>query len=191
MDYRPSLLEHMSKRSLFFGDRFYFKALYDHFCVTHDSQVSYGNFRNYFLFMYLVNFFCSFPEMVEEEDFSYVSHSLNKNIEIIESSLSALSPGESQLSEKNLLFLYAFCDCNRVMLKKVEKTSVSSSEFVEALHAWIVKVETMGVHHFLSIPEIKELLEQEPDTSLSEWCVSKLETVAGYIQSFSRVIYSN
>ncbi len=124
MDDRPSLLEHMSKRSLFFGGKFYFKVLYDYFCVTHDSQVSYGNFRNYFLFMYLVNFFRSFPEIAKEEDFSYVSHSLNKNIEIVESALSALSPGASQLSEENLLFLYAFCDGNRVMLKIVEKTPV-------------------------------------------------------------------
>lgn len=187
-DLRPSLLEHMSKESLFFAGRFYFKVLYDHFCETHDSQVSYGNFRNYFLFMYLVNFFYSFPEVAKEKDFSYVSHSLNKNIEIVESALSPISPGASRLSEENRLFLNAFCDGNRVMLKLVEKSPVLHSEFVETLGAWIIKVETMGVHHFFSIPEIKKLLEQEPDTSLSEWCVSKLETVAKSIQSFSRGI---
>lgn len=190
-DLRPSLLEHMSKESLFFAGRFYFKVLYDHFCVTHDSQVSCGNFRNYFLFMYLVNYFYSFPEVAKEKDFSYVSHSLNKNIEIVESALSPISPGASRLSEENRLFLNAFCDGNRVMLKLVEKSPLLRSEFAETLGAWIVKVETMGVHHFLSIPEIKKLLEQEPDTSLSEWCVSKLETVAESIQSFSREICGN
>ena len=77
------------------------------------------------------------------------------------------------------------------MLKKIEKTPVPSSEFEEVLHAWTIKVETMGIHHYLSIPEIKELLEQEPDTSLSEWLVSQVEAVAGSIQSFSRVLCGN
>ena len=77
------------------------------------------------------------------------------------------------------------------MLKLVEKSPVVRSEFVETFGNWIVKVETMGVDHFLLIPEIKKLLEQEPDTSLSEWCVSKLETVAKSIQSFSRVFCGN
>ena len=191
MHYRPSLLEWMSKESLCLGGRKYFQALYDNFCVIHDSQVSYGNFRNYFLFMCLVSCFRSFPEIAEDENFSYVCHSLNKNIEIVESALSALSPQASQLSEENRLFLQAFCDCNRIMLKKIEKTPVPSSEFEEVLHAWTIKVETMGIHHYLSIPEIKELLEQEPDTSLSEWLVSQVEVVAGSIQSFSRVLCGN
>lgn len=191
MYYRPSLIEWMSKHSLCLGGRNYFRVLYDHFCVIHDSQASYGNFRNYFLLMFLVNAFRSFPDIAEGENFSYVCHSLNKNIEIVESALSALSPGASQLSEENRLFLQAFCDCNRIMLKKIEKTPVPSSEFEEVLHAWTIKVETMGIHHYLSIPEIKELLEQEPDTSLSEWLVSQVEAVAGSIQSFSRVLCGN
>lgn len=191
MHCRPSLVEWMSKDSLCLGGRNYFKPFYDHFCVTHDSQVSYGNFRNYFLLMCLVNAFRSFPEVAEEDNFSYVRHSLNKNIEIVESALSALSPEASQLSEENRLFLQAFCDCNRVMLKKIEKTPVPSAEFKKALHAWTVKVETLGVHHYLSIPEIKELLEQEPDTSLSEWLISQVEEAAGSIQSFGRLLCGN
>ena len=129
--------------------------------------------------------------MTEELHYPFFYHSLINNIEVIESALSDLSSGAPQLSEENRLFLYSFRDCNKVMVKKAANMSVSSSEFENVLRAWIAKVETMGINHFLLIPEIKELLEQEPDTSFLEWVHSKLEMIKGIIHSFSRRLFSD
>lgn len=186
--HRPSVVEMMSQLSFFAKNRPYFRALYNHFCETHDSQVSYGNFRNYFLFMSLVKSHLCFPEQMELLNYPFFYHSLIKNIEVVESVLSDLS-GASQLSEENRLFLYAFRDCNKVMVKKATEMPVSPSEFEYVIRAWITKVETMGINHFLLIPEIKELLEKEPGTSFFEWVHSQIETIKGLAQSFSRRLF--
>ena len=189
MHYRPSLLELMSQRSFLSKDTPYFRVLYNHFCETYGSQVSYGNFRNYFLFMSLVKSYLSFPETMEVLHCPFFYHSLIKNFDQIESVLSDPSPGASQLSEENRLFFYSFCECNKVLVNKGTTMTVSPSEFEHILRAWIAKVETMGINHFLLIPEIKELLEQEPYTSIFEWVHSQLERIKGFLQTLYRRTY--
>ncbi len=189
MHYRPSLVETMSQLSFFVEKKACFRALYNHFCETHGSQVSYGNFRNYFLFMSLVKSHLCFPETMEEMHYSFFDHNLNKNIEIIESVLSDTRSSASQLSEEDRIFLHSFRDCNKVMVKKARKTPISSPEFNYVLRTWMAKVETMGINHFLLIPEIKELLEQEPGISYFEWIHSQMETISGVIQSVSRRLF--
>ena len=189
MHYRPSLLELMSQRSFLAEDTPYFRVLYNHFCETYGSQVSYGNFRNYFLFMSLVKSYLSFPETMEVLHCPFFYHSLIKNFDQIESVLSDPSPGASQLSEENRLFFYSFCECNKVLVNKGTTMTVSPSEFEHILRAWIAKVETMGINHFLLIPEIKELLEQEPYTSIFEWVHSQLERIKGFLQTLYRRTY--
>ena len=75
------------------------------------------------------------------------------------------------------------------MVQKASKIPVSPYEFEYILRAWTNKVETMGINHFLLIPEIKKLLEQEPDTSYFEWIHSQIETIIGIIQLFGRRLF--
>ena len=185
----PTVVEMMSQQSFLAVNRPYFKELYNHFCTVHGSQVSYGNFRNYFLFMSLVKSHLCFPEKMKKLYYPFLYHSLIKNIDVIESVLSDPSSGASQLSEENRLFLYSFRDCNKVMVKKATKMSLSPYEFECILRAWTDKVETMGINHFLLIPEIKELLEQEPDTSFFEWFHPYMETITGVIHSIGRRLF--
>ena len=189
MRYRPTVVEMMSQKSFFAVNRPCFRELYNHFCTVHGSQVSYGNFRNYFLFMSLVKSHLCFPEKMKKLHYPFFYHSLIKNIKVIESVLSDPGSGASQLSEENRLFLYSFHDCNKVMVQKASKIPVSPYEFECTLRAWTNKVETMGINHFLLIPEIKKLLEQEPDTSYFEWIHSQIETFIGIIQLFGRRLF--
>ena len=137
--------------------------------------------------MSLVKSHLCFPETMEEMHYSFFDHNLNKNIEIIESVLSDPRSSASQLSEEDRIFLHSFRDCNKVMVKKARKTPISSYEFNYVLRTWIAKVETMGINHFLLIPEIKELLEQEPGISYFEWVHSGMETIIGIFRSLSRL----
>ena len=189
MYYRSSLLELMSQRSFLAEETPYFSVLHNHFCETYGSQVSYGNFRNYFLFMSLVKSYLSFPEIMEELHCPFYYHSLIKNFDQIESVLSDPSPSASQLSEENRLFLYSFCECNKALVNKVTIMTISPYQFEHILLTWIAKVETMGINHFLLIPEIKELLEQEPYTGFFEWVHSQLERFKEFVLPLYRSLY--
>ena len=67
--------------------------------------------------------------------------------------------------------------------------TISPYQFEHILLTWIAKVETMGINHFLLIPEIKELLEQEPYTGFFEWVHSQLERFKEFVLPLYRSLY--
>ena len=158
--YRPSLLEMICQHTLVDESNPFLQVFYDHFCMTYGSRSSYDDFLRYFFFMFLVKAVYSSEEMIENPVDSSIYHSLRKNYSAVEAAKSGLRSDECQLSEEHRSLLFTFCECSGVILKKLLKKPVTSAELENAVHAWLVRVEAMGINKILLCPEITELFRQ-------------------------------
>ena len=184
LHYRPSLLEDVCHRS--FRTEFLpcLEVLYGHFCATSHMHISYNDFVNFFCFMYMVEAIFSFQPDSKDSLGIYDDYRIKKNVATIEILLSSLRSEESQLSEEDKDVLFTLYECYRAILTSPLKTNRSTSESDQALLAWLVKVETMGINNVLLNSKLLGLLGQQVNNDVAVFNLPLPAMLKRLVQAF-------